>query len=432
MQIKELYKKSLTSKLLNFLFKDNLDIKFADTFTGKILSIISVPLVAELTLVFSIFLLWYEGLFVKYFPIIGNSYFLPTILLAGFLFSNKKELRLKKYHLYYLIFIFISAFSAVFAVNFIEKDILFVGIFIFLQFGMFLLIAESVRRKLLVLKGLIIMGLPLTLVAFYQVVTRVETRLWFSFYESGTTRAFAFFGSPNVLGLVMAILAIVSICLFLESNKKMYLIPTVLYLVTVILTFSREAWLAFLGGALVISFFVFKKMFWGLLLAAPVLGGVIPQIRERFMTIFNPNYIFDSYLDGRIWAAINANFLFKQKPFLGWGPGSYGGQTALTNSSPVYLEGIQNGYTALYFTDNQYLEILVQTGFLGTMAFGMFLISFLAQRAVRITKNNYMALSGPGVFVAFLVGGMFANVLEFGAVSALTAVVMGATSEKDN
>lgn len=430
MRIKELYKNSYTAKIINFLFKNDLTINFTETTTGKLLSKIKVPYAAEVAIILSVFYLWYEGLFVRYLPFLGNKYFLPTILIVGFLLADKSELKIKKYHLYYLLFVLAGAASSVFVASLTKKEILFVGLYLYLQFGLFLLLGETLKKKLFVLKSLLFMGLPLTLVAFYQVVTKVETRLWFSAFESGTTRAFAFFGSPNVLGLVAATLALLSFSFFLKEKKKLYLIPAGIYVATMLLTFSRTAWLAFFAGILVVSFYSFKKVFWPMMVSVPLTGVIIPQIRDRFIALFNPSYTFDSYLDGRIWAMINGWFLLKKKPILGWGPGSYGGETALVNASPVYLGGIQNGYTALYFTDNQFLQILVQTGMVGAITFLTFIVAFIVYR-ISVTKKDALSVVGLAAFVAFLVGGLFANVLEFGAVSALAAVVMGATNEKD-
>ena len=124
---------------------------------------------------------------------------------------------------------------------------------------------------------------------------------------------------------------------------------------------------------------------------------------------------------------INGLFIFKKYPFIGTGPGSYGGKLALNYTSPVYLEGIQNGYTALYYTDNQYLEILIQGGLLGIFSFGGFVISALVSLVHKYKGNkDLMTLTGLAVFICFLTSGLFANVLEFGAIAVPMAIILGA------
>jgi len=156
------------------------------------------------------------------------------------------------------------------------------------------------------------------------------------------------------------------------------------------------------------------------------LGLLIPQVRNRLFLSVSQDYIFDSTLDGRIWAFQNGFYIFQKHPLLGTGPGSYGGKLALNYASPTYLEGVQSGYTALYFTDNQYLQILTQSGILGILAFAGFVVasfSFLIRKY--IAKKDIMSLATVGIFACFLVSGLFANVLEFGAIAIVIGLLLG-------
>ena len=101
-------------------------------------------------------------------------------------------------------------------------------------------------------------------------------------------------------------------------------------------------------------------------------------------------------------------------------PGSWHG-----TRSPAYLDGMQRGYTALYFTDNQFLEIIVQIGIFGLLSFFGFVVSAYLYLIEKAQKKDIMALAAGGVFTAFLVAGIFANVLEFGAIALPTGIILG-------
>jgi O-antigen ligase len=134
----------------------------------------------------------------------------------------------------------------------------------------------------------------------------------------------------------------------------------------------------------------------------------------------------DSTLDGRIWANTNALEIFQKHPIIGSGPGSYGGQTAIYNNSPIYLEGMQNGYVALPYTDNQWLQILVQTGIFGIAFIIMFFISYIANNLIQFKKNSSMLSVGMIAIVASVViNGFFANIWEFSAIATLSGSYLG-------
>jgi O-antigen ligase len=194
-------------------------------------------------------------------------------------------------------------------------------------------------------------------------------------------------------------------------------------------TFSRSAWLGLFIGLLVI-FVVFKKK---LICAAPLVFLLLlnDKIKTRLTVIFTGTYWFSSSLDGRLWAINNGLYLFEKYPLFGTGPGTYGGKLALNYASPIYLEGIQNGYVPLYFTDNQWLQLLIQSGFFCTVIFVLFILAMFYYLLVRYNKTkNVLNLGILGAFVSFLVAGVFGNVLEFGAIAVPMGIILGAAFDE--
>lgn len=428
MQTREIYRTSFLYKAFGALFVGKREFLVSESAAGKAVQKIYYPYISEICLFLSVFLFWYEGLVSGYMPVFANKGVASVLLVVGLLFSKKDMIKLGNLHFWYLGFLIISLVSAVFAVGRgVDAMLLISGWTIFAQFMLAVFLAQSIVKKERMLKALVFLSLPLAGTGVYQFLFNVKTSpLWLSSFETGIeTRAFAFFGSPNVLGILLATMTVLSFCLYLKEKKKYYLFIAAVDMFAVGITFSRSAWIGLLAGILLVVLLYRPKVAFFSPLAFLLL--FVPQIRGRIMAVFSDYYITDSSLDGRIWSFINGIHIFKKYPILGTGPGSYGGQLASQGASPVYLESIQNGYTALYFTDNQYLEILIQTGALGLLAFLGFVVCvfvFLIDKFKE--KRDILMLVSLGTFACFLASGAFANVLEFGAVAVPMGIILGA------
>ena len=410
-------------KIWSFLFSDKKKWPVSETLIGKAFQRLYVPYLTEILIVLSLVIYWYEGLFVKYWTSFPADWLGLLCLIAALLFADKKKIILGKSHLYLLVFFLIIAISGLLATaDGLDSMMVFKGFLLILQFGIVLLAGSGLRKS--ITKTVIWIGAPLALIGIFQFMTHMpSSSLWLSPGEK-LTRVFAFFGSPNVFGILMAMVALLSLGQFIKEKKYMYLAVSVTCLISTGFSFSRSAWLGLTLGLIVcLVIYNYKYVVYLPLLA---LGLLIPQVRNRLFLSISQNYIFDSTLDGRIWALQNGLYIFQKHPLLGTGPGSYGGKLALNYASPTYLEGVQSGYTALYFTDNQYLQILVQSGIIGFLSFvGFIVASFSSLVRKYLVKKDIMTLATVGTFTCFLVSGLFANVLEFGAIAIPMGLIIG-------
>lgn len=424
-KLKEEFSQSYAHRVFRFLFSDDYSMALSETIVGKILKKLYLPYAAELCLCAAIFLFWYEGLIARYVPFLGQDFLAPTLILVALIFANKEKIIIRKFHLWYLFFLLAAAFSALLAVfSGLSAMMLFFGWAVFALFFVALVASQSIKDKMQMLKGLVWASIPISLVGIYQFFSESPKKEWFSTFEQASGRAYGFFGSPNVLGILMCLVVFLSLGIYLREKKNSYLLVTALSALAIGLSLSRTAWLA-LFMSIAVAMLVYRPK-WALYSPLALILLIIPKIRDRILILFSPNYWLDSSLDGRFWSYINSVYLFKKYPILGTGPGSYGGKLAQNYASPVYLWGIQNGYTALYYTDNQYLEILVQTGILGIAAFLGFAISvFAALLRVFKEKRDFLALAGIASFSAFFTSAFTANVLEFSAISITLAVILG-------
>jgi len=426
------YETSLTKQVLSFLFSNNYSFNFIDTFFGNFFSKISVQKVGAILFYFATLLLWYRGYLDQILPFFDNHLLVPLSLVLCIIFLDKTRLVIKKIHLWYLLFLLIAAISGLMAVFYgLQFEMIVLGWLIYFQFGLVFVIGQILGEGFLnYAKKIIIIGIPLIIYSVYQYIARVETpAVWLNVAEGIITRSFGFFGSPNILGGVLFIIIILSIFSYKKSRNLFFISVFLVSLFSLYATFSRMAWTAFLISFLLMLFINYRRFFYISFLLVPLIF-IIDNIRNRVFIIFTLNYIHDATLDGRIWSGINAFYLFSKNILLGTGPGTYGGQIALSYASPIYLQGIQEGYTALNYTDNQLFQVMVQTGLLGTITLIFFFISliFLFVSQLKGRKDN--AIMGLMIIAGFLWMGLFSNIMEFGAIVIPSIALLGVLSEE--
>ena len=414
--------------LFKWLFFDNKNdqfknfklLKLASKFSNVRLSIIFIGL--------SFCCLWYESLFTHLGVGWVEAYNLGAIfLLLAFIFCNKQNLKSTKAVIYLLLFVVALLISGLWAsIIGLEMGMIVFGIMVLGQFILAFVTVSTYKNKTLLINIVLALSLPLILVGIFQGLWGGETsKLWVSSAESLVdARAFGFFGSPNILGSLSMITAIAALAALLDKKKWYYFVYELLAIAVLILTYSRSAWIGLAAG-LAVALLVKN---WKLIFITPIclLALLIPSVKQRLFVSMSREYLVDAALDGRIWSVNNAVEILKTSPILGTGPGSYGGQTAVYYNSPVYLSGMQNGYVALPYTDNQWLEILVQTGIFGTVFIGGFFISHFVNNLRQYTKSkSYLSLGVIAAIVAVFVNGLFGNIWEFGAIAVLSGAYLG-------
>ena len=400
----------------------------SESFVGRLAQKLSVPIVSEGLLLIAVALFWYEG----FFSSVGLGFLsgaaIPSLLLVlALVFADKSKIRVFRPLVFLIAFFIVALFSGVLAAGRgIGPILILSGWALFFQFLVAILVAQGTASPKRLLRNILFLSLPMIVVGAYQFIANQATsRLWVAASETNiSTRAFAFFGSPNVLGAVLAMVALVSLGLYLSEKNKYMAGISVLATVVTVFTFSRSAWIGLIMGLAIIL--VLKN--WKLVVLSPLalFALLFSQVRSRLFTVLTPSYWFDSSLDGRLWSLNNGFHILAKYPLLGTGPGTYGGKLALNASSPVYLQGIQNGYVALYFTDNQWLQLLVQTGIVGIILFTLFVAEMFYHLVSQYNEHkDALTLGIMGAFVAFIVTGFFGNVLEFGAIAVPMGIILG-------
>ena len=128
---------------------------------------------------------------------------------------------------------------------------------------------------------------------------------------------------------------------------------------------------------------------------------------NRFKEIFSDDIIQKSSEWGRLYVVFKGIDIYMLHPAIGTGFGTFGDSATLSYGSPI---SERYGLPDRMYSDNQYIQFLVQTGTIGTL----FVLTFIVSMMIQLWKRRGEPLS-PTLFsliVAALFMALFYNVLE--------------------
>ncbi|MDR6121582.1 putative inorganic carbon (HCO3(-)) transporter [Bacillus sp. SLBN-46] len=270
--------------------------------------------------------------------------------------------------------------------------------------------------------------------------TALMPQEWQEWWLSPTNRirVYGLLKGPNELSLYLLIAFIISLYLLKQVRGKarsfLYVGMTLMG-TTILLTYSRGTLLT-LFAFLFIYVIVNRKwrpfvklsivaivsigLFFGVNQAADLYynhyltgedqegyGNDNDSGSKRYKNAFSEETIGQSSSSGRLYYVKKAVEIFKDHPIIGTGFGTFGGAATLAYSSPIYDDyGIETNF----YSDNQYILVLAETGILGTLA--LILVSYFL---LVVTWKNRKKFYGPllsYLFIALIVGGAVYNILE--------------------
>lgn len=219
-------------------------------------------------------------------------------------------------------------------------------------------------------------GIPVTMVGVTTAITR-----------QGFLRTPSLMGNPNVFGLYSLMFLVLHI-----SLKRRFSWQALLLATGVILSLSRMSFLSFLLTMPLILMKIkgknISRLVIILILAVFCLMVLIGNKLEKNMIGEGRNSKFREY------AMVKSLEIWKDHPFLGVGPGRYGGPISMLCDSPIYGK---YGFSSRWFTfmskfntiDQFWPQVIAEIGIIGLFAFGGFLF-FLCDVA---EKEEYSAQS---------------------------------------
>lgn len=222
------------------------------------------------------------------------------------------------------------------------------------------------------------------------------------FADQRWLRAYGSFGSPNSLGIYLAVLFVLGLILYLRSEsariKILISVGQLFILSGLLVSFSRAAWLAAVVGAVslfIIIFFKQRQQLFDFTKQTIFALAVIIFWLAIFYPVFTARFNLNNRLEARSISERQGQYseavsFVKSNLIFGIGPGAY--TYALYKKYPT-LSAWQ--YQPIH---NIYLLVLVEIGFAGViMLFLLFKYLF-----VKIFKNNLIYL--PVILAIFFTG----------------------------
>ena len=340
---------------------------------------------AEITSI-GLFLFW---IFIlnkeKSYPFLKSSFFLIPIIL----------------------FAFVLLLSTIWS-NSLYASFLRLGVWgcFLLAYFLSLWVTEEEKWLSLLPMALLISGF---LAAGYGILQFYEIELPIWKKVAGRMRLFSTFGNPNYLaGYLAASLHLGLLFFFTKKRWKfLWLVIIATLYTSLLLTHTRGAWAAFLLSSIFVLILILiykgKKFFRTNKTPIFTLTAIILIITVIF-SFPNPLNLKKAAVIERGVSAVEfrnsasqriliwkvAFELIKEKPFLGWGIGTFGihyplAQGALL-SRKENKEFIPKANRSIY-AHNDYLQIWVETGILGLSLFLWIIVSFY-KKTLSILKNN--------------------------------------------
>jgi len=265
----------------------------------------------------------------------------------------------------------------------------------------YIIVSEAKNKEYIydILACLIISCFIVTLFGLVQAFTGIGLDERFNVqYYFGVSRRIGstMFNPNNYASFIMLVSYPILMTALYTHNRMLKAVLSSLFIllsINQILTFSREGWLGFGVGMLVIAIIYSKKIFYLFLLSPIVL--LVSSIRERIFSSFNLN--LDANLTRiKLWKT--GLLMIRDNPILGVGLG---------NSIYVYdyyiwrYHELNAGYT-MYPLHNSYIKVQAETGILGIVSFLLmtFYIAYSSFKIFKRSKNPILQGISSGFFAS--------------------------------
>jgi|AntRauTorckE6833_2_1112554.scaffolds.fasta_scaffold00189_14 O-antigen ligase len=327
---------------------------------------------------------------------------LMVMIIALWYFALKRR-ELKHTKILYLWFLFIGVNALSLLVSFdvslglreIARLLSIVSIFVLAQ------IFVKTKKDLTISLKVVLMSAVLpALIGFWQYLYRADIISGFD------GRLAATFAHPNMLAFFTFFAFSVSLFVFLHGKKDnvlsyFYLLASLLFLVIIVLTYTRGSWLALLIFIFIIGAVKFKKLLLVSILLALLVYSFVPTLQYRVNDTFN----FQNYDSSIVWRYNlyqDSWGIAKEKPVLGHGSDT---ASTLIEYNRSYRLGSPEPH-------NDYLKTFMETGIIGL---GSFLLLIFSTAHYLYRKYKYSSLRKIKALNFFLLASFLAiSLVSFG------------------
>lgn len=320
--------------------------------------------------------------------------------------------------LFYLGWLLITSVTSVMPVVSIKYFLVrfwFIGVFFYLAYILFLQDSKNIDRFLY----LYIFGL--LSVVLLSLVKQAQYGLFDHKVAHGASAPF--FIDHTSYGAALAFVIPVTIALAANTSKglvnKLLWLLSGFFVVALVLSYSRAAWLSLIVGAGVWGLILLKVRFRSIVITSGVLLAIFFTFQDNILWRLERNTTDSSgNLTEHIQSMINiksdasnlerinrwdaALAMFKERPFFGWGPGTYQFQYApfqMSYNKTIISTNFGTGGNA----HSEYLGLLSEAGWPAVICF-VLIIVFILISGFRLIQNPRLSTKHRNIVVACVVG----------------------------
>lgn len=226
-------------------------------------------------------------------------------------------------------------------------------------------------------------------------------------YDPHINRLAGTFLDPNFLGAFLSFAYGLLLIRFLKTISVADIFLLLILVLSIVLTYSRSAWLMFFIINLFTIWYLPKKMIAGLVIVLFLCGLSMPRVQQRI----NGAFKIDISANERLSSWDKGVYLFKSNPVLGIGFNnirSYSIDNGLIK--PFTTDGGNSGAGI----DSSWLLVFATTGVIGGSIFSYFycyLLFIFSKFFYLQKKKDFLIVSG--IFIGFFVNSQFINSLFY-------------------
>ena len=264
----------------------------------------------------------------------------------------------------------------------------------------FYLISYTVENKKnikLIIKSFIFTAIFSSIISIYQIIKLISIG---ESLNNTNNRISSFLENSNNLGAYSLLSFFIVLMLIINSKKKsfkiIYILCSVLLLINIVFSQSRNSLIGLIIGVLVIAI-LYDRRFIIASFIFPIVLLVIPQSRARIIQIFDFSQNSSRF---KIWET--TKLMIHDNPLFGIGYENFQFMyPTYVNNNPSSLL-VSEGYIALH-PHNIFLKFQVELGVLGSIFFIMFLL-FTIYRIIKLIRkcdNKYISNLSIGFIAGF-------------------------------
>lgn len=337
--------------------------------------------------------------------------FTDILLLITFFFlliwqvGIKKEIKLFNHFKFLLLFWLIAFLSLVFSNNF--SGIFYLIRFILYSFSFYsgFILATKQNISLVNISPTFIFSITLfASLGFLQLLFYPNLELISALgYDPHIGRFVSTFLDPNFSGAYLNIGLTLTFFIFFEKKEKKYLFLSIFFLLAIILTFSRSAYLMLIFEILILGVLKSKKLLLLGFLVVFMAYLFVPRVTDRVNGVFQLDVT--SLERVRSWEkGIN---LFQEKPFLGLGFNNL--RQVLVSKGLIQTHETSLG-NAVAGLDSSLIFVLVTTGITGFLIY----LTFWGKASTSLFKRKkFSSQIILLIFVSLMINSFFINSLFY-------------------